>query len=81
MSGYYVVVIREPSKKWASAYGLFSSVAAARDYMDNELGQNQLNDIWIDDATDEEIDKVLMIRMQSNRSMVGTELVGIRKMK
>lgn len=81
MSGYYVVVIREPSKKWASAYGLFSSVATARDYMDNELATDQLNEIWIDEASDQEIDRVLEIRMRSNRSMVGTELVGIRQMK
>lgn len=79
MSGHYVVIIREPGKRWESAYGLFPSVSAAEDYIENELKTDELNFISVAEATDEEIDKVLEIRMRSNRSMVGTELVGIRK--
>ena len=76
---YYVVLLREHGKKWASAYGLFQSTQDAKDYIENNLGQNTQYKIGISKATDEEIDKALEIRMKSNMSFLGTELVGLRE--
>lgn len=76
---YYVVLLREHGKKWASAYGLFQSTQDARDYIENNLGQNTQYKTGISEATDDEIDKALEIRMKSNKSFLGTELLALRE--
>jgi hypothetical protein len=69
----FIILVRDPSKPWADAYGLFRTRQDAQDHVDSV--RDKAMKYYIAEASDEEIDRRLAMSQVDN----GPQLVGTRQ--
>lgn len=75
----FVLLLREPSQNWCSAFGLFKNAEAAQEYAKNIPSDRY--QYRIDKATDHELEQALDYKANNNRSFVNPEFLGTRPLR